>query len=103
MRTFLAVFLLILTTTVHAAFPKDDSVIYEGAKVLSVSTPNEQYVLVYPCESCTPIKMQLNGSSVIKINGSLADIDTLMNQASWRADVFAEGATPDVVSRISTY
>lgn len=103
MKTYLTLGLLILSSTALAAFQNDPTIIYEGAIVLTVSTPKERYVLVYECESCTPVKMGLSGSSIIKINGGTATMPELFARARWRADVFAEAETPTTVSRISTY
>ncbi|MFC4864524.1 hypothetical protein SA496_02255 [Pseudomonas sp. JS3066] len=103
MKTYLAIGLLLLSSMAMAAFPDDGAVIYEGATVLTVSAPQEQYLLVYECESCTPVKMSIAATSVIRINGSTSTLERLFTQARWRADVFAEAGTPTTISRISTY
>ncbi|MGQ7815622.1 hypothetical protein ACUTAH_08110 [Metapseudomonas furukawaii] len=103
MKTYLAIGLMLLSTVVIAAFEDDGIIIYEGATVLTISSPSEQYVLIYECESCTPLKMSLVESSAIRINGSSSNLADLFSKARWRADVFAEANTPTTISRISTY
>lgn len=103
MKTYLAIGLLLLCSAATAAFKDDGAVIYEGATVLTVSSPNERYVLVYECESCSPLKMSFADSSVIKINGGVSTLADLFSRARWRADVFAEAKAPTTISHISTY
>ncbi|WP_271410707.1 hypothetical protein [Pseudomonas sp. Q1-7] len=103
MKTYITIGLFVLSSTAFAAFVNDNTVIYEGATVLTVSTPQERYALVYECESCTPVKMGFTGSSKVKINGGTATLSDLFARARWRADVFAEASAPTTIVRISTY
>lgn len=91
------------TQTALAAFPDDPTVIHEGATLMTINDGRKPAVLMYPCPSCTPLKLFLNTDTQIFINGSPADIPGLMQQPRWRADVFLKDASATSIQTIRTY
>lgn len=104
MNKIIAVLLTCLATqTALAAFPDDPTVIHEGATLMTINDSRKPAVLMYPCPSCTPLKLFLDANTQIFINGSPADIPGLMQQPRWRADVFLKNTDATSIQTIRTY
>lgn len=93
----------LVAQTASAAFPDDPTVIHEGATLMTINDSRKPAVLMYPCPSCTPLKLFLDADTQIFINGSPADIPGLMQQPRWRADIFLNGAGATSIQMIRTY
>lgn len=103
MKKFTAAVLLSISTTTMAGFPADPTIIYEGAAVMTINDPQKPAVLIYPCSTCAPLKMFFSSDSRILINGTESDVNALMKNTRWQADIFAAPDQPEVITKISTF
>ena len=103
MKNFTAAVLLSISTTTMAAFPADPTIIYEAAAVMTINDPQKPAVLIYPCNTCAPLKMFFSPDTRILINGTESYVSALMKSTRWQADIFAAPDQPDVVTKISTF
>lgn len=103
MKKFAAAALLTISTSSMAGFPTDPTIIYEGAAVMTINDPQKPAVLIYPCNTCAPLKMFFSPDSRILINGTESDVSALMKSTRWQADIFAAPDQPDVITKISTF
>lgn len=108
MKILLSVFIFIFATTVHSlanAEPPSERYIEHAEIILNLEHTDgtedaHGYLLAKPCENCTQIRIEVNESTEIFLNGKPTKLDALALKIDWQGMVFFNSSSPAIATRL---